>query len=386
MAKKKRGQGEGCIFQRKDGRWCAVITNGYENGRRLRKVFYGQTRGAVSDQLKEAQGKQVAGVPIPTGRETLGDFLDAWLEQSIKPYCKPKTVASYADQIRLFIKPALGHLLLRRLTGNHVQDFVTQLAKRVSRSTKKNLSPRSVRYTRTILRMALKTAFERKLIPFNPAADGIRMPDVEHKEVEAIEVDQAKALLQAVQGHRLGALFTLLIYTGLRKGECLGLHWADVDLDARRLLVRTNLQKINGEFVMGSPKTGKSRRILTIPPSAAAALREYRSRQLTERMKLGADWTDSGLVFTTEWGTPLDPRNVKRVLDGLLADAKLPHYRIHDLRHACATLLLAQGEDLKTISEILGHSSIVVTANIYAHVSESSKAAAIDRLGEAIGQ
>src|SRR5262249_27520788 len=283
--RRRRGRGEGTIYKRKDGRWAADITVGYENGKRLRRTFYGKTRQAVSDQLKEAQGKQVRGEVIPTGKQTVGDFLDHWLEHSIKPYRSPRTVLSYESQIKTHIKTALGHRLLRKLRGEHVQGFVSGLLK-------KGLSPRSVSYARAVLRMALQTACERKLLAFNPAADGIAVPSVKRRAVEAITIERTRAILQAVAGHRLAPLFTLMLYSGLRRGEALGLLWSDVDLDGRLLRIGQTLQRLNGKLVLGETKTEGSRRVITLPTGAVSALREYRTRQLAERMRLGPDWTD----------------------------------------------------------------------------------------------
>ena len=383
MAKKRRGSGEGSIFQRKDGRWVGVITVGYENGKRLRKTYYGDSRKAARDQMTGDLAKQQQGITIPTGRKTLGEFLDQWLEDSVKPVRSPKTYISYAEQVRLHIKPAIGHVLLRKLTGPQVQRFLNSLADTDSKNVKgQKLSARTVAYNRTILRMALKQAVEWRLIPHNPAADGIKTAKVERRRVEAVTVEQAQAILKAVAAHRLSALFVLYLFTGLRRGEALGLRWQDVDLDGRKLRVKGQLQRINKQLVLSEkPKTDHSRRVLTIPQPAVTALREHRARQLEDRMRLGPDWTDTGLVFATELGTPLEPRNIKRALDKLLENAQLPHCRIHDLRHACATLLIQAGEDLKTTSEILGHSSIKVTADVYVHISEAAKERAADRLG-----
>jgi integrase len=382
---KKRGAGEGSIFQRKDGRWSAVVTTGYENGRRKRKTYYGQTRKDVADQLTGALNDQKEGRPIPTGRQTVAEFLDSWLADCVKPHKAIRTYLSYSEQVRLHIGPALGHLWLRKLTGQRVQAFLNGL----------KLSPRTVQYNRTILRCALKQAVLWKLIPHNPAADGITTAKVKQRKVEAVTVEHARAILGAVAGHRLAPLFTLMLFTGLRRGEALGLSWVDVDIDKRTLTVRQQLQRIPGESVDGErvpgklelsePKTEQSRRTITLPKAVVDALKSMRTRQLEERMKLGQAWQDTGLVFVTELGTALEPRNVKRALDGLLKDAGLPHMRLHDQRHACATLLLTQGEDLKTISTVLGHSSISVTADVYAHVSQSLIQGAMDKLDKAIG-
>jgi integrase len=164
---------------------------------------------------------------------------------------------------------------------------------------------------------------------------------VEPRKVEALSPEQTKALLQAIQGNRLTALFMVMFGLGLRRGEALGLHWQDVNLDSRKVRIRTILQRFNQAFVLGEPKTSKSRRKLSITVSVVAALWEWRAKERQEQLKAGADWQNAeGLVFTTEIGCPIDPRNVKRVLDRLLTTAGLPHCRIHDLRHFYASALL----------------------------------------------
>jgi len=232
---------------------------------------------------------------------------------------------------------------------------------------------------RTLLRMALNQALKWGLVQRNVAAL-VDAPRAVRFEVQPIDQKQALAFLDALKGDRLEALFTVALSLGLRRGESLGLRWQDIDFENRTLRVCQQLQRIDKKLVFDEPKTKSSRRILGLPDSLAAKLREHRTRQLEQKMAAGSEWKEGGLVFTTSLGTPIDPRNVKRRLDSILDKAKLPHFRIHDLRHFCASLLLAQGVELKVVSQILGHTQIRVTADIYTHVLPQTQKAAIDLL------
>lgn len=160
------------------------------------------------------------------------------------------------------------------------------------------------------------------------------------------------------------------IWTGVerRQGEALGLRWDDVDLDAGTLTIRKSLQRVDGELQLVEPKTAKSRRTVALPDVAVSALRAHRVRQIEERLLAGSRWNDTGLVFTTTIGTGLDGRNVTRQFQKLLEDARLPRQRFHDLRHTCASLLLAQGVHPRVVMETLGHSQVRLTMDTYSHV------------------
>ena len=378
--KRRRGHNEGSIYQRKDGRWASDVSLGYENGKRKRITLYGQSRNDVHEKLTDYLHKQQKGEVIPTGKKTLGEFLDDWLKDSVKPALRPRTYASYEEAVRLHIKIGLGHMRLSKLTGQHVQRFLNQLATKDSAVDKdKKLSPRTVAYNRTVLRMALEQACEWRLIPHNPAAIRVSLAKVEKRKIEPWTLEQRQALIKAVEGDRLSALFLVLLFVGLRKGEALGLHWQEVDLEARKLRVHEQLQRINKALVLSTPKTEKSQREVTIPALVVTALQKHRKDQREEQMKARLVWQDTGLVFTTPVGSPVDPRNVKRVLDRLLKNAKLPHCRIHDLRHQFASNMLACGVDLKIVSDCLGHSQLAITADTYAHVSQDLIRDAMDK-------
>lgn len=204
--------------------------------------------------------------------------------------------------------------------------------------------------------------------------------------VQPFTPEQARVFLDAVQGDRLEALYTVALSVDLRQGEALSLRWEDVNLEQRRLSVRYALQRIGGKLQLVEPKTAKSRRTLALPAFAVTALRAHKVRQLEERVRLGAHWRDTGFIFTSSVGTPLEARNVVRHFHAVQARIGIrPRRRFHDLRHSAASLLLAQGEDLRGIMELLGHSQISLTANLYAHVLDASKRQTADRMDALFG-
>jgi len=195
-------------------------------------------------------------------------------------------------------------------------------------------SERTIQYTLTVLRQGLNRALRQGLVAQN-VATLVDRPRARRPEVQPFTPDQARTFLAAIKGDRLEALYTVALAVGLRKGEALGLHWDDVDLDAATLWVRKALQRVNGSLQLVEPKTARSRRTVSIPEIAVTSLRLHRARQLQERLLAGSRWQGCGLVFTSTIGTPFDPRNVNRHFSRALKQASLPHQRFHDLRHGC---------------------------------------------------
>jgi integrase len=204
-------------------------------------------------------------------------------------------------------------------------------------------------------------------------------------EVQVLTPEQAGTFLKAIKEDRLQALYMAALSLGLRQGEALGLRWQDVDIDQRTLRINHALQRVDGEVRLVEPKTIRSRRTLPLPESVIQSLRSHRVRQKEERLKAGEHWQEGGFVFTTTIGTPLDPRNVLREYHAALKRTGLPRFRFHDLRHSCASLLLAQGVQPRTVMEILGHSQISLTMNTYAHVMPSMMRDAADAMDKALG-
>ncbi len=356
----KRGQNEGSIFRRKDGRWAATVSLGYQNGRRLRKSFYGETRREVQERLTQALRDQQLGLPIAIERQTVGQFLQNWLIESVKPSVRPKTYNSYEQLIRLHLAPALGRTPLQKLAPQHVQAFLN--AKLAF-----GLSPRTVQYLRATLRCALNQALRWGLVARNVAAL-VDSPQVKRHEIQTLDPHQARVFLNAVKGNRLEALYSVALALGLRQGEALALRWADVDFGNATIRVQAALQRIDGKLQLVEPKTAQSRRTINLPATVETALREHRVRQLEDRLASGGRWQESDLVFTTAFGSPLDGRTVTKQFQRILERAGLPRIRFHDLRHTCASLLLAQGVHPRAVMETLGHSQISLTMNTYSHV------------------
>jgi integrase len=356
----KRGQNEGSIYKRPDGRWTSVINLGYQNGRLKRQYFYAETREEVADKLTDALQKRRQGLPVAFERQTVAQFLDRWLEDCVKPSVRPNTYYSYEQNIRLYLKPDLGPIQLSKLTPQHVQNFMNA-------QLKEERSARLVQYQRTILRCALNQAVKWNLVARNVAAL-VDPPRYSKPEVAPLNPDEISKFLGAITGDPLETVFHLALSLGLREGEVLGLRWRDIDFDERIARISVSLQRIDKKLQLVDLKTERSRRALPIPDNLLASLRNHRTRQLKAKMHAGEEWQETGLVFTTSRGTPLSARNVIRSYHRLLAKAKIPRHRFHDLRHSCASFLLSKSIPARTVMDILGHSNISLTMNTYSHV------------------
>lgn len=370
----KRGQNEGSITKRKDGRWVARLTIGYEGGKQKRKCIYGRTREEVAGKLAAALKAKKDGLPVSNDRITFGQFLDKWLEDSVKPSVRPRTFKSYSQLVTRHVAPELGNIRLAKLSPQDIQDLM-------NRKLKAGLSPRSVQYIHAIIRRALVQARKWDLVPRN-VAKLVDPPRAQRYEVKALSPEQARAFLDAAKGDRLKALYTVAVALGLRRGECLALRWEDIDLEAGTLRVRHTLHHVDGGgWTLAEPKSANSRRTLGLPQFALAALKDHRKRQLEEKISKGKDWQDHGFVFTSRAGTPLDGQHLYfRHFKKLLGKAGLPDIRFHDLRHSCASLLLAQGVSPRVIMETLGHSQISLTMNTYSHVMPVLMREAADKM------
>ncbi len=218
-------------------------------------------------------------------------------------------------------------------------------------------------------------------------------PKVPRHEIKPLSSDDAHKLMEAARGRRWETIYTVALALGLREGEALGLKWSDIDLEARTLSVKRTLARIGGKrygakgkLLLSEPKTTRSRRSVALPEFVAKALKAHRSQQATARLGAGSAWKDTGLIFTTGKGTPIEPSSLVADFKALLAMAKLPRdIRFHDLRHSAASLWLAKGVPLKVIQELLGHSSITLTADTYSHVFDDLKRDAADRMEAALG-
>jgi integrase len=382
---KRRGHGEGAIYQRKsDGRWCASVDLGFVQGKRRRKLLYGATRKEVGEKLKTILLEQQAGLNIAPHEQTVASFLAHWLEQSVRPHLRPMTYRSYEQVVRLYLVPHIGRHQLSKLAPEHVQRMVNTL--RTSGGKKgQGLAARSVNYIRNVLRKALNQALKWGYVLRN-VAQLVEVPRLERHTITPLSQEQARRLLEAVKGHRLEVLYRVALSFGLRRGEVLGLRWEDIDFAAQTLRVALAVQRQYGRLVLVPTKTTASARVLPLPPVLLALLRQHQANQQQERAVYGADWEEHGLVFPSTRGTPLEPRNLIRHFKAVLERVGLPsHIRFHDLRHSCATLLIAQGVHPRVVMEMLGHSQISVTMNTYGHVLPETQRQAARQLDELLG-
>jgi integrase len=369
----KRGKGEGSIYKREDGRWCAQVNCGYENGKRKRKYIYGDTRVEVASQMVKVLGDRERGIePVRDERLTVARFLTDWLETTVKPSVRPRTFDSYQQTVNDHIIPALGRTPLVKLTPPQVQALLNVKAT-------SGLSPRSVAYIRAVLRIALNRAMKWGMVPRNAAALATA-PKQKRHEVQPLSVAELKTLMGAISGNRHEALFLMAALCGLRKGELLGLRWQDVDIEEGTLTVRYQAQRINGTKQLVPPKTDASRRTVGIPALVIEALRRHRIAQLEGRLLAGIRWVDLGLVFPSTIGTIADSANVTHAFHDALRRAELPRQRFHDLRHLAASLMLAGNVNPKVMQQVMGHSSFDVTMDLYSHLMPAAKVDAANRI------
>ena len=368
----KRGSGEGSIYKRSDGRWAGVVDLGWLDGKRNRKSMYAKTRKEVQEKLNTALTSHQQGLPLPSDQLTVGQYLLAWLEHSAKPQVRLSTLESYEEIVRLHLEPNLGKVRLSKLTPMHV-------TKLINTKLSRGLSHRRVQYIHAVLRRSLTIAVNWDYVSRNVAklADS---PSTRQKEVVPLQIQEARRFLQVIQGHRLAALYTLAITIGLRQGEILGLCWSDINLTSGSITIRNSLQKHEGRYCLVEPKSTKSRRTLVLPGLAMEAIKVHKHRQLVERLRMPSEPNEFDLVFTTRAGTPINRHNLTRDFQALLKREGLPRLRFHDLRHRAASLLLAENVQPRDIMEVLGHSQIGLTMNLYSHVMKPALQNAADRM------
>ncbi|MEE1928017.1 tyrosine-type recombinase/integrase [Streptomyces sp. TRM 70351] len=399
--KKARANGEGTIYQRKDGRWEAAGYVLAADGSRKRVRVYGSTRREAADKLVEKIANSNRGLPVATADSTVGDYLAYWLGSVAIHGLRENTHTRYAACVRLHLIPGLGTKKVARLTAKEVRTFLDRLrttcqcctqgldAERkaccaVGDCCQKQLSPSTVTYVHSVLKSALEHAVREDELPRNVARN-VKTTAPRPRRFRPLTAAEARRFLDAARADRLHALYELALRTGLRKGELLGLHWEDLDLTTGTASIRRSLQRTRTGGLTHLPtKTRASERRIALPTECIHSLKKHQEQQDKERETAGPDWRDNSLVFTTPTGRPLDPANLTRRFRSFLNRAGLRRIRFHDLRHSTATLLLEQGVDLVVIKELLGHAHIGVTAGVYAHVRLRLQRQAINALGNAL--
>lgn len=356
----RRGNGEGTVRRRADGRWegrLALVVD----GRMVRRSCYGRTRAEVLQRLRLTAQTLRSGLAAPESSQTLGHYLQEWLHGQ-RSSLRPATVSLYEMVIRRHLQPEMGSVRLDRLTVAQVQGMLRRLSEN-------GLAPRSVGHVRAVLRSALNEAVRQELVPRNVASLA-RPPRPPQRVIEPFTPEECSLILGCAPRFDLLAVLAIAVGMGLRQGEILGLRWQDIDLERRTLKVQRALQRVYGRSQLVDPKTSRSRRTLPMPSLVHSALLQQRSDQDAARELAGPLWEEEipGLIFTTALGRPRCGTAVTHTFHRLLAEAGVRQRTFHTLRHSAATLVLAGGVDLKTVSTMLGHSQIGLTADTYASV------------------
>lgn len=379
MSRGRRGHGEGSIYRRADGRWAAAVDLGWSGGKRRRKFLYGATRREVAEKLAAATRAHQEGRLLPDERTTFASFIETWLA-AVRPTLRPSTWQRYEQYARLHSVPMLGH---RPLVKIGPADLQLLYADRLA----VGCSPTSVRHLHRFLHRVFDQAIRWGAALRNPVTL-VDPPRVGRHEFRTLSPEQARALLSALSGDRLHALYVLALTTGMRQGELLALRWSDLDLPGRRLSIRGSLHRnLGGGWTIQETKTERSRRQVLLPPFAVKALERQRLRQNEERLRIGSLWEENDLVFPNHVGRPLSSQNLtQRHFYPLLQRLSLPKIRFHDLRHTAATLLLAEGVHPKIVSEMLGHTQVGITLDLYSHVTPAMHESASGALGRLLDQ
>ncbi len=358
MATKRRGNGEGSVYQRNDGRWVAAVTI---DGKQ--KFVYAKTRPAAQRRLREAQRLHEDGLPVVTSRQSVTDYLTDWLK-IVESSVRYATFIRYQEYVRLHIIPKIGRIRLAKLTPQQVQDMYAACLSA-------GLSAQSVRHLHTVFHRALRQAIQLDLVARN-VTDRVEPPRAEKAEMQTYSAVQVRAFLDAARGDRLEALYVLAVTTGMRQGELLGLRWQDLDLERRVLQVQVAMQRTKDGLQLAAPKTNAARRKLILGKAAVDALRQHRAKQNAERLQVGERWPDWDLVFANGVGKPITAGHLlRRSYEPLLLRANLPRLRFHCLRHTAGTLLAEKGVSIKVIQETLGHTRSAVTLDYYVHATEN---------------
>ena len=381
----KKANGEGSISRFKNG-WRATITIGRdENGKLIRKQFYGKTKLETLNKANEYKNKYSSGILPSDEKITLKDWVRIWLYEYRINDLKPSSLSVYDGIYRNYIENSnLGNIKLKDLKSSNLQTFFNYLirAENKDAGVLKNINK--------VLRPCLSQAVKEQYLPFNPC-NGVTLPKVKaKKDIEVFTIDEQKHFIKFLENHRHKALIMLVLGTGLRIGEVLGLKWNDINFEDSTLTVSRTSKRVHivnnkisenkTEILELEPKTKSSRRTIPIPSNVLKELKRHKKRQAEEKLKAGEIYVDNDLIFPNEMGEPTDTRNLTRSYERALKKAGIKYKNFHSLRHTYATRLFENDVPLKTVQVLMGHSNIKTTADIYTHVMPDEKIKAVEKL------
>ena len=370
----KRSKGDGSWTERSGGGWSHEMMR---DGHRLRAV--GRTKTDARNDMNEQIRRLAEGQPAKDAKVTLAAWMAEW--KTVQLEAKPRkatTKSAYRTLSRLHIEPdPIGKLALDKLKPSDIDRLIVRLRG-------KGLAESTVRQIYHILRLALSGAVRDGLLARNPA-ELVDRPVPPHREARHLSPAELRSLLEAARPSRNHAVIELIAATGMRRGEALALHWKDIDFLGATLRIRGTLARVDGELIVTDTKTEKSRRTIELAPEVIDLLARHKDVQAREAKAAANMWEKTGFVFATAFGRPVDPRNIYRTLQVAAKKAKIEGAGVHTLRHSWASAMMESGENIKVVSEILGHSSVAITGDIYVHTTSDSKRAAMASMAKLIG-
>jgi len=356
-------------IRRRGKSWAIVLDAGRNsNGRRQQK--WHAVRGTRKDaerELARLLHSMNTGDYIEPSRLTVGAYLERWLQDGARISVSAKTLERYKQLIQDHLVPELDQIPLAKLSPLHIQGVYAEKLSSGRKDGSGGLSAQTVVHIHRVLRTALGQAVKWQILARNPA-DAVEPPRTERKEMRALDERETGDLLAAFHRSRLFTPILLAVVTGLRRGELLALHWADIDLDQTQISVRQSLEQTRSGLILKQPKTSRSRRTIALPQLAVEALRSHKAKQAAERLQLGPAFEDNGLAFPQWDGKPWAPDRFSSAFAAQVRRSGLAHVRFHDLRHTHASQLLRQGVNAKVVSERLGHAAVGFTLDVYSHV------------------
>ena len=378
---KKRGAGEGSILKRKDGLWQGSVTIGRnKNGTQKRKYFYAKTRAEVAAKvttaLKDLQdGKYIDSSVSPT----IKTWMNHWLWTYKKNNLKETTFEQYETLLRIHLYPALGDVKIVNLKSEQLQTLYNDMKS-------KGLSAKTIHTLNTVLHAGIKHAIWEDLLHKN-VTEHVVLPKDEYREMRVLSQEEQDRLFEVLEKDRMGIAVLFSLFTGVRRGELLSLRWSDIDMDKHLVYIRRTVNRVKSydgnkktKLIITDTKTPKSRRVIPIIDYLYNLLEKHRERQNREKELADELYEDQDLVFATEIGGLIDPANFNRTFSRMAKRAGIKPVNPHCLRHTFATRSLEVGMDLKTVQELMGHSSIKVTGDTYMHVMVDRKIEEMSKL------
>ncbi|MDY5230226.1 MAG: tyrosine-type recombinase/integrase [Eubacteriales bacterium] len=380
----KRGNGEGSVCRRPDGRWQGSITIGRDDrGRLIRKYFYGKTRKETSEKLNRAieelrDNRFINKSDNPTVEQWCHEWLWSYKRNSVKQ----KTFDQYETILRTHIIPDIGDIRLADLKTMHIQRIINKMHD-------SGLSHRTIEVMKIVMHAALKQAQRNKLVSEN-VCENVVLPRKQPKHIRVLNEDEQTKLIAALKDNYIGRGLLFALYTGMRRGEVLALKWSDYDKNEKTISITKALSRVrtynkNGNKTMltvTTPKTDTSIRTVPLIDKAVELLAEHKRKQERYMELVGDYYTDNDLIFSSSRGDYLDPGNFNRKLNKTVKKIGIPRISPHVLRHSFATRGLEAEVSLKAMQELLGHSSITVTGDIYTHILKEQKRKEISKLND----